>query len=239
MEIRQPQNPTEQTTAGDPGAQTPTVKAEPEDISLEALLEQARSMTREPEDDVDMEDTEAGGSSNRLPDTQDMDYDDEEGESKPVLHLRYRGYTIADVCLAIIVEPYNSGSRAGTREPSTAPASGAQSRYVGIRTTPRLESEAPEAPGTYQKPLFLEPTPEPESRFQSEAPPRRTYPPVPLFHEETPAPGEGDEDDSESNLIQFSQAMNRATTRTAAMAGGAEEDDDDVDALYGDADEGR
>ncbi|KAG8886480.1 hypothetical protein FRB97_002991 [Tulasnella sp. 331] len=138
---------------------------------------------------------------------------EEEEKPKPDLSLRYAGYTIPDVCLAIIVEPWKdpSWSRAGTREPSVIPTGpGAdvnRSRFVGVvASAPAREETEPlsdmaSSPGSRAKtPLFREFTPMPEAGPSTSASfsvrplaPQtfgRTLPRVPLFHESTPAPDE-------------------------------------------------
>lgn len=139
--------------------------------------------------------------------------EEEEEKPKPDLSLRYAGYTIPDVCLTIIVEPWkpppgtSPSSRAGTREPSVMPTGpGAEinrSRFVGVvASAPRESTEPPpERASTIpasraQTPLFRELTPMPEAGPSASASPGpgplapqmfgRTLPRVPLFHEASP-----------------------------------------------------
>ncbi|KAG8913024.1 hypothetical protein FRC01_004774 [Tulasnella sp. 417] len=220
----------------DPTAKEIVVKTEQEDTDLAALLARASPMAAEDADYLEPQADHSEGSER----ADSMDVDEE--QQKPTLTLRYDGYNIPDVCLAIIVEPYSGlASRAATREPSTAPGAN-PSRYVGLAPPSRAATEVPEeAESTLpKKPLFRDFTPMPGDeiqeipRFPSIAP-QRTYPPVPLFHETTP--GLDDEDGGSSNLIQFSQAMNLGGNRSTVGEGG--EDEDDADALLGDADEAR
>lgn len=249
-----------------PAMATPSVtrvKAEPDDGGMLSLLS----------DTIPMDDTEMAGPQSpppgTMPSTEDdnslmLEAEEEEEKPKPDLGLRYSGYTLPDVCLTIIVEPWTStSSRAATREPSVIPigpgATIQRSRFVGVAPVPREETEPPETPGAReQTPLFREFTPMPEAGSSSTGPdirPRapptfgRNLPHVPLFHEMTPAPdddrhtyfGFDDEDDDNgtSNLVQFSQAMNLGGTKSSGVANGDERDDDDQDVFRADADEGR
>lgn len=216
------------------------VKTEQEDADLAALLARASPMTAEDADYLKPQSDQRSFSRDSQ-EAESMDVD--EAQQKPTLTLRYDGYTVPDVCLAIIVEPYSgSASRAGTREPSIAPGGQKPSRYVGLAPPSRAATEVPEedSPTLPKLPLFRDFTPMPGeevqevSRFPSVVP-RRTYPPVPLFHEETP--GLDDDDDDGTNLIQFSQAINIGGNRRTIGEGGG--DEDDADALLADADEAR
>lgn len=171
-----------------------------------------------------------------------IEIDDDEDLKKPTLNLRYAGFTLPDVCLVIIAEPFDGSYRANTREPSTAPGVG--SRFVGLAPRPRDETEPPQAaPNVQKKPLFRGFTPftEPDEEIE-QLPTRKAYPPVPLFHEDTPAPGgEGEDSDGAgaSHLLQFSQAMNVGGSRAHTALGAEDDDEDDVDAFLADADEAR
>lgn len=217
------------------------VKTEQEDADLASLLARASPMAAEDADYLQPQATQSETDEGQREDSMDVD----EVQQKPTLTLRYDGYTVPDVCLAIIVEPYSgsTASRAATWEPSTAPGAN-PSRYVGLAPPSRAATEVPEeeeATSTIpKKPLFRDFTPMPGDeiqevpRFPSIAP-QRTYPRVPLFHETTP--GLDDEDGVSSNLIQFSQAINLGGNRLTVGEGG--EDEDDADALLADADEAR
>ncbi|KAG9040111.1 hypothetical protein FRB95_000040 [Tulasnella sp. JGI-2019a] len=242
------------------------VKAEPDEGNTLSVLSGTIPMTAGDNADQDTQMDETGN---------DYDHamliaaDDEEEEEKPKpdLSLRYAGYTIPDVCLTIIVEPWSSPSRAGTREPSivpTGPGAGInRSRFVGVvastpareETEPPLESTSTPA-SRAQTPLFREFTPMPEAGPSVSAPLRppapqtfgRILPRVPLFHEATPAPeddflpdnfDDGDEENETSSIMQFSQAMNLGSTKSSGFGNGNEGDEDDMDVFLADADEGR
>lgn len=214
------------------------VKTEQEDTDLASLLARASPMAAEDTDYLEPQATQSETDVGERADSMDVD----EVQQKPTLTLRYDGYTVPDVCLAIIVEPYSgTASRAATREPSTAPGAN-PSRYVGLAPPSRAATEVPEeaTPTIPKKPLFRDFTPMPGDeiqempRFPSVAP-QRTYPRVPLFHEATP--GLDDDDGDSSNLIQFSQAINLGGNRLTVGEGG--EDEDDANALLADADEAR
>ncbi|KAG9047489.1 hypothetical protein FS837_002135 [Tulasnella sp. UAMH 9824] len=215
------------------------VKTEQEDTDLASLLARASPMAAEDADYLEPQAAQSETDKRQREDSMDVD----EVQEKPTLTLGYDGYTIPDVCLAIIVEPYSgsAASRAATREPSTAPGAN-PSRYVGLAPPSRAATEVPEegSPTIPKKPLFRDFTPMPGDeieevpRFPSVAP-QRTYPRVPLFHETTP--GLDDDDGDSSKLIQFSQAINLGGNRLTVGEGG--EDEDDADALLADADEAR
>lgn len=214
------------------------MKTEQEDADLAALLARASPMAAEGADYLKPQ-SDRHSLPRESQEAESMDVD--EAQQKPTLTLRYDGYTIPNVCLAIIVEPCSgSASRAATREPSIAPGGLKPSRYVGLAPPSRAATEVPEeeSPTLPKQPLFRDFTPMPGEEVQ-EAPrfpsvaSRRTYPPVPLFHEETP----GLDDDDGTNLIQFSQAINLGGNRRTIGEGGG--DEDDADALLADADEAR
>jgi len=144
---------------------------------------------------------------------------------KPLLKLKYQSFSISGHCLCVVVEPWPS-QRAESRL-----------RSVGLRTSLRRESQEFHPSNEYvigqraETPLFF-----PDNdRQPSEAPfaRERTIPPVPLFHDGMSE----DEDGSDDELMNFSQALNTAGHMHAVTA----DDDDDMDGaiLFGDADEVR
>jgi hypothetical protein len=158
-----------------------------------------------------------------IPDIE-IDIDEQESKLKPTLQLQYQGFNIYGHCLCVVVEPWPP-VRSQTRAPSVAPGP----------SNPRAPSIAPPdfVPSggrlRAKTPLFL-----PDfDRGRSETPApflqQRVLPPVPLFDDEP-----HNSDDSDSELIQFSQALNSAGDFRAAG-----EDDDEMDGavFFGDADE--
>ncbi|KAG8891641.1 hypothetical protein FRC00_013343, partial [Tulasnella sp. 408] len=141
------------------------VKTEQEDTDLASLLARASPMAAEDADYLEPQATQSETDEGQREDSMDVD----EVQQKPTLTLRYDGYTVPDVCLAIIVEPYSgsAASRAATREPSTAPGAN-PSRYVGLAPPSRAATEGPEeaTPTIPKKPLFRDFTPMPGDEIQ-------------------------------------------------------------------------
>lgn len=217
-----------------PQGSEPAIKPEPVENDLASLL--AMTSPIDPDDDAYMDESAMAGR-----DVGMEDVEEEEEAPKPVMQLRYAGFTLPDICLALVVQPYSQGegARSGTREPSVMPGGSREpipvSRYVGIApATPEHDAGRdesvpnPSEPRFPPVPLFREETPAPEGSRSS----TKQYPPVSLFHEETTSL----EDDMDRLLI-FSQALNAAGGKTFVDADDG--DEDDADALYADADEGR
>lgn len=158
----------------------------------------------------------------------DVDLDEEEEKPKPIMKLRYQGFSIGGRCLCVIVEPYPP-LRRPPRQMSLAP--------TGI-VAPRAPSIAPAdfvPSGQRAKtPLFL---PE-DDRDRSVTPApwhhERERPPVPLFDE---AEAAEDEDEADGGMLAFSQILKSV----GEYAAGTAEDDDDIEGavFLGDADEAR
>lgn len=154
----------------------------------------------------------------------ELEIGEQESKLKPTLQLQYQGFSIYGHCLCVIVEPWPP-VRSQTRAPSVAPGP----------SNPRAPSIAPPdfvpSGGRLREktPLFL-----PDfTRERSETPApflqQRVLPPVPLFDDEP-----HNSDGSDSELIQFSQALNSA----GEFRAGAEDDDEmDGAVFFGDADE--
>jgi hypothetical protein len=152
--------------------------------------------------------------------------DEEEPKPKPSLNLKYRGFNIPDNCLCVVVEPWPA-IRIQPRERSIAPIfANPRSNTMVIPDAQNQEND--------QMPLFLPDLDENDegtsrSRLQ---PSLRSRPPVPLFNDPPSA-----DDDDDTNLMDFSQALNNAAEGRA----GVPDDDDEMDGamLFGDADETR
>ena len=205
----------------------PTEQLRPADAPVVPKVEETEPSLSEPSGPIG-ELEEGGDGAGPVSSAMDVELveDDEEPKPKPILKLRYHGFSIHGRCLCVIVEPYPP-LRSGTRAPSLAP--------TGI-IAPRAPSIAPPdfvpSGGAGQRertPLFLpdfdrEPTPAPSGM--------RTLPPVPLFSES----GEGS-DDEDGGMVLFSQILRSVGDHPPGIA----EDDDDIDGavFFGDADETR
>ncbi|KAG8901481.1 hypothetical protein FRB99_005285 [Tulasnella sp. 403] len=210
------------------------VKTEPVDVQLDVL-------DRGEDDDVEMNlvsDPNTAEPIQPSANDQVVMEDVEEEQIKPVLQLRYSSVTVPNACLCVIIEPWDSGSDAVTRESSVVASGPVGSQYLGF-TAERQESEAP-VDRNQGTPLFRAMTPMAETEGEAASTRGsisqtldRVLPPVPLFHE---APGA--DDDATSRLLQFSQAMNVSINGIRSTEGEAG-DEDEVDALYADADERR
>ncbi|KAF7433043.1 hypothetical protein PC9H_004989 [Pleurotus ostreatus] len=144
----------------------------------------------------------------------------DEEKPKPILDLKYRGFTIFGLCLCVVVEPWPhfQYSMAGCA-PSIAP--------VFQRQNETLAGPSSLRQGT---PLFLPDDPE-----QDEITPQTREPrPHPLFSEMTSF--DDDEDDNGGGgMMAFSQVL----TSTGEYRGGIDDDENMADVLFGDADEQR
>ncbi|KAJ4478236.1 hypothetical protein J3R30DRAFT_3702969 [Lentinula aciculospora] len=153
-----------------------------------------------------------------------VEIDDEEEKPKPLLHLKYQGFTILGSCLCIVVEPWPP-----IRVPSRAPSVLRSTRSPSI--APRDFVTANEARKT---PLFL---PDPDERDRSVTP----FPdaihvrPLPLYNDEYA--NEGIDDADYGGMLEFSQVLNAA----GEVRAGAIDDDEDMEGavFFGDADEVR
>lgn len=154
--------------------------------------------------------------------------DEEEPKPKPTLNLKYRGFNITGNCLCVVVEPWPE-IRVQPREQSTAPIfASSRSGATSVPTSQNHKSS--------QMPLFL-PDLEEDGQAVSESsvqPFSRSRPPVPLFNDPLPS---ADDDDEDTDLMDFSQALNKA----AEGRQGVPDEDDEMDGalLFGDADENR
>ncbi|EKM59196.1 uncharacterized protein PHACADRAFT_191517 [Phanerochaete carnosa HHB-10118-sp] len=156
--------------------------------------------------------------------------DTEEDKPKPVMKLRYQGFSIRGRALCVIVEPYPPLHKA-PRAMSLAP--------TGL-VAPRAPSIAPAdfvvSGQRARTPLFL---PEDDrERSVTSAPWQRERPPVPLFHEDAPAAADDeDEDEADGGMLAFSQILKSV----GDYATGAAEDDDEIEGavFLGDADEAK
>ncbi|KAG8218597.1 hypothetical protein J3R82DRAFT_4240 [Butyriboletus roseoflavus] len=159
-------------------------------------------------------DAVAWDANDQPPHTADIELlvEEDEKKPKPLLKLKYRSFPISGHCLCVVVEPWPP-LRAKTRLQS-----------VGLGTSFQAEERA-------KTPLFF---PE-HDRAPSEARSARDriLPPVPLFHDAILRT----EEDSDNDLMNFSQTLNAAGHMHTVTA----DDDDDMDGavLFGDADEVR
>lgn len=155
--------------------------------------------------------------------------DEEEDKPKPIMSLKYRGFTIHGRCLCVIVEPYPPLRQ--QRSLSLAPTGLVGPRAPSIAPPDFIPSGGARA----RTPLFL---PEPEwdrDRSATPAPVQpRVLPPVPLFNED---PAETYDDEADGGMLAFSQILQSVGNYTM----GAVDDDDDLDGMVflGDADEAR
>lgn len=162
----------------------------------------------------------------------DLQADEEEEKPKPMLQLRYQGFSIYGHCLCVVVEPWppiRSMSRASSvvqslsRAPSIAPPEFVPSGGSGLRE---------------KTPLFL---PDYESdRERSETPALsqgRRIPPGPNFDNTSFFDDSDDSDDGGGGMMEFSQVL----SASGEFRAGAVDDDEDVDTsvFFGDADEAR
>ncbi|KAF9268080.1 hypothetical protein L218DRAFT_594305 [Marasmius fiardii PR-910] len=152
--------------------------------------------------------------------------DEEEEKPKPVLNLKYRGFSIYGHCLCIVVEPWPP-IRAPSRAPSIFRATPAPPRESTI-APPEFVSEV-EARTRSKTPLFLPDIDEYERGI------------TPFTTSRTPMPTgaakdeDGDDDDDYGGMMQFSQVLNSTGDHRA----GAIDEDEDMEGavLFGDADE--
>ena len=181
---------------------------------------------RDPSEDVPLEeDIEP------VPSAMDVELidEDEEPKPKPILNLRYHGFTIHGRCLCVIVEPWPP-LRSATRALSLAPMGVVAPRAPSIAPPDFVPSGGPAQ--RERTPLFLpdldrEPTPAPS------VPARRVLPPVPLFSENAEETGSDDEGD----MVLFSQIIRSVGDHPPGIA----DDEDEIDGavFFGDADETR
>jgi hypothetical protein len=165
-----------------------------------------------------------------LPSTLEIEIEEDE-KPKPMLQLKYQGFSIYGHCLCIVVEPWPP-IRSVSRTPSVLAATPCLRRPSIV--PPDIELTA-ESSARARTPLFL---PDDTNRERSETPvPFHGRPPVPSFHD---ADFFGDSDGSdEGGMMEFSQALNAAGDFRA----GAADDDEDMEGagavFFGDADETR
>ncbi|KZT20408.1 hypothetical protein NEOLEDRAFT_1075785 [Neolentinus lepideus HHB14362 ss-1] len=156
-----------------------------------------------------------------------INVDEEESKPKPILQLRYKGFSISGRYLCVIVEPWPP-IRSASRAPSLAPL-----QSTGLRRPSIAPPDFVPSTGLRERtPLFL---PD-DDRGETPAPflNSRVLPPVPAFND--PAPDQSIEGYDESDMMAFSQVLH-----SAGDLRGIEVDDDDIDGavLFGDADETR
>jgi hypothetical protein len=162
----------------------------------------------------------------------DLQADEEEEKPKPMLQLRYQGFSIYGHCLCVVVEPWppiRSMSRASSvvqvlpRTPSIAPPDFIPSGGSSIRE---------------KTPLFLPDFESDRARSETPAPfqDRHILPPGPNF-DNTSFFEDSDDSDDGGGMMEFSQVL----SATGEFRAGAVDDDEDVDTsmFFGDADEAR
>jgi len=159
-----------------------------------------------------------------------LDIEEEEEKPKPILGLRYQGFTIYGHCLCVVVEPWPV-VRAMTVPPL----------FSGTARTQKAHSGAVVSPGDAgvnaraQTPLFL-----PDDSEQQTRPESRNVSHInqPYLHQILNEGLEAsDDEDDMGGMLEFSQVLRNIGDSRA----GAINDDDDMDGsiLFGDADEIR
>lgn len=157
---------------------------------------------------------------------------EEDEKPKPMLQLKYQGFSIYGHCLCIVVEPWPP-VRSMSRAPSV------------LSTTSRLRGRSAAPPdfgftvesARARTPLFL---PDDTDRTRSETltpfQGHKNLPPVPLFHDTNDS---DNSDLDEGGMMEFSQVLNA----TGGFRAGAADDDEDMEGagaeFFGDADEAR
>lgn len=151
---------------------------------------------------------------------------DEEEKPKPIMKLKYQGFSIGGRCLCVIVEPYPPLPKAA-RALSLAPTGLAGPRAPSIAPADFILSGQQRG----KTPLFL---PEDDDRETTPAPWQgRMRPSVSRFQE---AQDDADDED-DGGMLAYSQILQSV----GEYATGAAEDDDDIEGavFFGDADENR
>ena len=166
--------------------------------------------------------------------TSTLEIETEEDEKpKPILQLKYQGFSIFGHCLCIVIEPWPP-IRSVSKVPSV----------LTVNSLPREPSIAPldfsstaESSAQPRTPLFL---PDDTDRERSETPAPfqdRINLRIPSFHN-TNFPDDSDDPDG-GGMMEFSQVLNAAGDFRA----GAADDDEDMEGggaiFFGDADETR
>ncbi|KAF9534208.1 hypothetical protein CPB83DRAFT_843859 [Crepidotus variabilis] len=162
-------------------------------------------------------------------DAMTLDVEEEEAKPKPILGLKYQGFSIYGSCLCIVVEPWPvvrtmTGVAAALAK---MPAKPSQSRI-----------------GSNKQPLFLpeEPEEEPARDKVSDADPKikryvnKSYLKQ-VLNEVIELSDDSDEHDDEVGMMELTQVLRNA----GDIRAGAMNDDEDMDGsvLFGDADEYR
>lgn len=159
--------------------------------------------------------------------------EEEENKPKPMLQLKYQGFSIFGSCLCIVVEPWPP-VRSSTRAPSLMPT--APSRAPSIAPPDFIPSGGASSRLRERTPLFLPDDDDDRGRSVTPAPShqQRLLPPVPLF-DESEVYYMDDDDEDGGGMMEFSQVLNSA----GDVRAGALYDDDDMDGavFFGDADE--
>lgn len=149
-----------------------------------------------------------------------LNSDDEEDKPKPIMKLKYQGFSIRGRALCVIVEPY---------PPLRRPMSLAPTGIIAPRAPSIAPPDFVPAAQRAKTPLFF---PEDDDE-RGVTPAPRARPPVPLFDE----PERGDDDDANGGMMAFSQILHSV----GEYATGAAADDDEIEGavFLGDADEAR
>ncbi|TRM67697.1 hypothetical protein BD626DRAFT_479557 [Schizophyllum amplum] len=141
----------------------PESSAPPPTQVEEHVQDEKPDQVEEPDQDVDMSEAPAAmPPASPPPDEQPSVFDlveDEEEKPKPLLQLRYQGFSIFGHCLCVVVEPWpkiRSASGAPSRAGSVAPP-----RAISLLPFDRETSVAPPGTQRARTPLFL---PDPDDR---------------------------------------------------------------------------
>ncbi|KAL0568850.1 hypothetical protein V5O48_013116 [Marasmius crinis-equi] len=179
-------------------------------------------------DDADYESTESTGNKRRAVKTVQFTLvaEEEEEKPKPVLQLKYKGFSIYGQCLCIVVEPWppiRVSSRATSILRATPAPAPRESSIAPLEFVSALEARA-----RSKTPLFLPDIDEYE-RGTTPFTSRQSLPPI------TTDVDDDNDDDDNGGMMQFSQVLNRAGDNRA----GAIDEDEDMEGavLFGDADE--
>ncbi|KAG7096841.1 hypothetical protein E1B28_004250 [Marasmius oreades] len=152
--------------------------------------------------------------------------EEQEEKPKPVLHLKYKGFSIFGNCLCIVVEPWPP-IRALSRAPSIFRATPVPPLRVSSIAPPEFVS-AVEARTRSKTPLFL---PDIDDYERGATPFPNSQGPL------SPGIVEDEDEDDYGGMMQFSQVLNSTGDHRA----GAIDEDEDMEGavLFGDADEYR
>jgi len=160
-----------------------------------------------------------------------FDVDGEEEKPKLAMRVSYRGFTIYNRCLCVVIEPWPP-LRDGSCAPSRAPSLGLDGMRMSSIAPMEHKGRTPVAVRE-RTPLFL-PEIDPRRSLTPAPLPSRILPAVPLFDD--PAEPENQGEDTQGGMMAFSQALNSIGDD---RAGSADEDENEGDVFLGDADERR